>query len=687
MNNRAALWGQFLLGIRRPLGWLFYHSMPRRWVTWPALLWLGLLVLSLGCLLWVQHYSERAEFNRLDDLATRQLDLYIAALDSELERHAYLASLLEGRLNSLGQSDLLGNPPFGASPRPMPEAIHIALADMAVRAGVREILLVNLHGEIVSSSEWFATPDKVGRSFQQHPQRSRWLQESQQGIGSHWFLPNPDNQAPEYYFSYPFSLSADKQASLALPNPEKQTLIAVVKISLASMESYWVDLAFRPDSEKILVVDGMGQIILSSIPQWKNQNLAILQSQEKLTTASRTPEASGPPGQVTPNRSLIFVVEQSVLQGAYLIRRNWQEERAAEEYIVHQRAHPQTGWRVMLLSNPEATWHNIQVTVLSTCAGLAFLHLLYFYLLLRRQAMQRMVNARNALQHAHDQLELKIAERTQTLHHVNRQLLEEIQERQSVQAALMQANKMAALGTMSAKLAHEISQPLTALKALSNNGQQLLQQGRYPEVNEGLQAIRDIVNHMHEITQQLKLFSAKRRPGATTLQPVNLTTVIERVARVLHDKFEQQAVQLHVAPTLPSVRANSVQLEQVLTNLLSNAIDAMQILPSEALRIIDINWQDVVGNPDRVLIEVSDSGPGISEEAMQHLFEPFYTNKPNGKGLGLGLPIAASIITEHGGTLTACRAVPTPEQPARCGACFMFDLERADPPLPSPDSV
>jgi C4-dicarboxylate-specific signal transduction histidine kinase len=555
-----------------------------------------MVLATAGVLQATLQFSQRNEFNRLTDLSTRQLDLYVAALDGELQRYAYLASLMEvdsditkalaaGRHNTL---------------------LERKLQNLAVRAGVQELMVLSRSGNIVASSqtEWaFTLHERVGSKDQLLNQPSQW------------FMPNPQSNAPEYFFSHPIFDIAGKGDWLGT---------AIVKISLAPLESAWVDLAFRPESEKVLVVDPQGRIILSSAPQWKDRNFH----------------------------------NEPALQG---------------QYLIHERLHPQTGWRMLILNNPHGVDQAIRITMVSTIAGLAFLHLLYFYFLLRRKALHRLMEARNALQKAHDELERKVVERTHDLHRSNQQLQHEMQERQHAQAALLHRNKMAVLGQMSAKVAHEISQPLTALRALSNNSKILLDKQRFTEVADNLRAFTDIVGRMIHMTVELKTFSRKSRPQEHAARTVDLHATITNSCKVLAERIDKESITLNIADDLPTVVADSVQLEQVFTNLLSNAMDAMENLPPNHTRHISIGWGLATHNPQRVNVWVQDTGVGIAQELAEHLFEPFYTNKPNGKGLGLGLSISANIITEHGGTL---RLDPETAVDAT-GAIFIFDLQRA----------
>ncbi|WP_186830713.1 sensor histidine kinase [Mitsuaria sp. TWR114] len=224
------------------------------------------------------------------------------------------------------------------------------------------------------------------------------------------------------------------------------------------------------------------------------------------------------------------------------------------------------------------------------------------------------------------------------------------------------------LGQMSAGLSHEVNQPLTALRALARNSQRLLEAGRLQAVADNLQTMDDMVERMGQITRQLKSFARKAEPARTAVSLLacvnNARLLLEHRTRAL-----DLAVEVDVPPGL-RVSAESNRLEQVLVNLLGNGIDAIASEPPpdgpedpRRLRVAAVPADE----GRRVLVQVQDSGPGLSEALLPRLFEPFFTTKPAGEGLGLGLVISSKIVHEFGGALRAHRL----DQ----GMIFEFDLE------------
>ncbi len=603
---------------------------------------LGVMLGGVGVFVFlqVQAWSERNEFARLDDLATRQLDLYVAALESELLRHADLPSLMSVNPDVDVLLAQAGSPSMSVR-----ERASRALANVAVRAGTREIYVIDRADTVLAASDWYAPYSLYGNTL------SGISCAAVRSGRARGFLFNPKTAAPEYYFVHAVGVS------VAEPGVPEACL--VVKISLSPMESTWVDFSFRPDSEKIMVLDEHDVVILSSVPRWRYRTTTVFQAGRSDNRGNKAPNY---PTDVTP---LQITDALQIGRGAQLVSLPGPDEEAPAQFIAHSRLLASTGWQVVLLSNPEEVRANMRAVQLATAAVLAFCALLALYLHHRRKAMRQLLVARNALQRAHDQLEVTVANRTQELRDTNRELLHEMHERQQAEAELLQAKKMAMLGQMSAKISHEISQPLTALRALATNSRAFLAQEKWSRVDANLGDIADIAARMSNITRQLKVFSGRTKKVATPYRSTPLDQAMQGARHLLQERFEREGATLSLPEHECHALGDAGQLEQVFVNLFANALDALR---QATRKHIEVTVEQPPGSP-RVVVRVSDSGPGIPAEMQAHLFEPFYTSKPTGEGLGLGLVICASIVREHGGQL---RAESSP-----AGAEFIFDLERA----------
>lgn len=225
----------------------------------------------------------------------------------------------------------------------------------------------------------------------------------------------------------------------------------------------------------------------------------------------------------------------------------------------------------------------------------------------------------------------------------------------TLQEELVQAGKLAALGQLSAGIAHEINQPLSAIGHYSHNGVRLLNAGRVEDTEKNLKQISNLTKRATTIITRLKAMARKQQ---NNLVAVDLPQVIESVLQMLEgdEVRKQTAIEIHYQDDLPKVQADAVQLEQVVMNLMTNALDAMSepdaVTEREERRIsIHCQYKAMSHGKDLVEIQVQDNGPGISQEAREHLFEPFFTTKPRNLSLGLGLSISFNIIKSFGGKL------------------------------------
>ncbi|WP_244560964.1 ATP-binding protein [Azospirillum oryzae] len=270
--------------------------------------------------------------------------------------------------------------------------------------------------------------------------------------------------------------------------------------------------------------------------------------------------------------------------------------------------------------------------------------------------LERTVQERTAdLRATNDRLERAIAEHRRT----ERDLRE-------AQAELVQAGKLAALGQLAAGVGHELNQPLAAIRSYAHNGRKLIELGRTEEAGGNLGKIADLTTRMANITNHLKRFA--RRPDSR-LGAVELAPVIQGALSLFGDRLRGEAVEITVE--LPDagaplrVRAEEVRLEQVLVNLLSNALDAVAGAPVRRILI-----RAEAGEADSVRIEVRDSGSGIAAGLAGQIFDPFFTTKPMGTGLGLGLSISYNIVRDFGGVLSVAESGPG-------GTAFALTLIRA----------
>lgn len=230
---------------------------------------------------------------------------------------------------------------------------------------------------------------------------------------------------------------------------------------------------------------------------------------------------------------------------------------------------------------------------------------------------------------------------------MSRKMASDITEVQLLNEQLVRAEKLAAMGTLAAGVAHEVNNPLASISSLVQMMRS--QEGHSPETREKLSLISDQIERIKQVTKDMTNF-ARSRPAAKRVQDLN--DIIRTALRLasFDKEFQNLDVTTDLAPDLPAVFADEDQLQQVFLNLLLNARDAMAGAGRLSIRTLP--------RESDVVVEIVDSGPGIPPEDMQMIFDPFFTTKPAGTGTGLGLAVCYGIVTAHDGRIEAVSNTP-----------------------------
>ena len=232
---------------------------------------------------------------------------------------------------------------------------------------------------------------------------------------------------------------------------------------------------------------------------------------------------------------------------------------------------------------------------------------------------------------------------------------------------LLHVTRVGKLAEFVSSLAHEISQPLTAILSYAQAAQRMLavggakgEAGREPELQEILQYIINDNQRATEVIRRLRSLLKKSKP---TFEPLDINALINDTVSLImtHITVRNKDIKFELARNLPFIQGDRIQLQQVLLNLISNSLEAMEESNDSRELLIRTSRKDT----DTIMVEVKDSGCGIPEENMKKLFKHFFTSKPD--GLGMGLSISRSIVEAHGGQLDA------QNNPGR-GATFYFTI-------------
>ncbi|SFU54321.1 sensor histidine kinase [Halomonas korlensis] len=599
---------------------------PRLSRRWRRLL---ILLASLGLVLSMWQAAQLAREQALQSLqqdAENELRLSAEGLVGHLSRHEYLPRLLASRE---GVKRFLSNP---GDLDPMP--LNLLLDRFRAIAGVSDIYLLDRNADTLAASNWHRPDTFIGQNY---AFRS-YYQDAIAGRHGRFFGLGVQSRERGYYFSAPVWL--DDTAPDATPDG-----VLVIKILLDTVENNWAD-----QEAELLVTDQDAVIFMASHPELRMRALYPLSEGTHASLRDTRRYADQP---LTP--SGIRVLEPRG-DASRLVGFD-QGPLAAGSYLSLSRPLDTFGWDMHILK-PLTPVFRAQWLSALLAGGLYGVVMLgggigWQRLRLRREREQFAERERRTLAQARDELERNVQRRTHDLVETNRRLSDEIDERRHAEERLrqtrdelIQAAKLAVLGQLAAGINHELNQPLAAIRAYAENARTFLERERPEAVAGNLEQIVELTSRMADISAQLRQFSRKSgdRPSA-----VSVSACFDYALRLFQTRLRDAAVTVkrHWPEEEVWVHADPVRLEQVLVNLIGNALQAMADTPEPCLCL------SIERDAGQVTIGVADNGPGIAKAHLAKVFEPFFTTKSRGSGLGLGLSISSRIIDDLGGRLVA----------------------------------
>jgi len=563
---------------------------------------LGVLVLAFGAIaIWQgSQLSDQIVVDDLRNEAEERLNLYQSTLDSALTKYSYLPFLIarDESVRSLlvESSDGRGGASVSASR---------SLSEINAKSGTDVLFVLDQIGTTLAASNWQAPLSFVGRNYAFRP----YFTDAIEGHEGRLFAIGATTGKAGYFMSHPVEF------------PTGVAGVAVVKIDLGPLQRDW-----RDGGEAVFVSDNNGVIFLSSQEQWNFRTLAPL-----------SPET----------RSLIQ--EQQQYRGQDLIDLEIRYGESADAknvriddrlYLHFSRPLNELGWRMHYLSPADRIENNRLEIVFLGIAGMTLLATLLLYW---REREQKIISRRRARE-------------AEKFSEINRLLEIEVEERRAAelelretQAELVQAGKLAALGEMSAAIAHEINQPIAAIRMFGASARLMLEKGMTGKLDQTLGEISNLTERMGIITGQLKTFARK---APTRLDPLDIRDAIKNVEKMMMPQAREEQSQLIVdlLTTPVIVEADIIRLEQVFINLLRNALDAVRNRPEKTVTVV------LKKTGAFAEVQVFDTGPGIPLEVQERLFDPFFTTKDVGEGVGLGLSITYGIVTDLGGDIRVSNA-------------------------------
>lgn len=386
--------------------------------------------------------------------------------------------------------------------------------------------------------------------------------------------------------------------------------VIVVEVDLAKFERAWAGI-----SDAVLVTNSEGEIILATEPRWRGQTVE--------TALERQPADSAIERAIRATADWTAVPADAYFQGEAVMR-------------IEGRI-PFRGWNMVSFTTYASVRERVNAVLALEIMVFAILLALAFYALSRKTALRMALFQRESaeLRALNQRLQREIAER------------ERVQETLAVaEQTLAQSSKLAALGEMSAAVSHELNQPLAAMKTYLAGAKLLMRRNRPDEAFAAFSRIDDLIERMGGITRQLKSYARK---GQEAFSPVNMGEALASSLSMMEPQLKSRKVK--ITKILPEdkvlVMGDRMRIEQVMINLLRNALDATKTVSDPQLEII-------LASGETATLTIRDNGYGI--EDLDELFEPFYTTKQPGDGVGLGLAISSGIVNDLGGRLLARNA-------------------------------
>lgn len=481
------------------------------------------------------------------------------------------------------------------------------------------IYLLDADGLALASSNWREPTSFVGTNYSFRPYYTRAVMA---GSAEHYAL-GTVSKRPGLYISR------------RIDGPSGLLGVIVVKLEFDEVESDW-----RRNSDPSIVVDQRGIVLVTSIPEWRFMTEGVVPADQMGPIRESLQFGAAPlePLDIVP------VTPQS---GPDIVQARLPNATKNDEFVRVQAVVPTTNWTLQLLTPAAPTVaeaiRSAQLFALIILAP--FLGFAAFFLYRRGRAL-RQAQAQEA---ARLELERRVTERTSDLSAAHAELVMEAEERQkaeaklqTVQQELVQANRLAILGQVTAGVAHEINQPVAAIRSYADNAGTFLGRNQIDSAKDNLKAIAGLTERIGGITDELRTFSRK---GTGESGPISVSDVIDGALLLLGSRFRQRAGQITTEMPAPDIKVNGnrIRLEQVLINLMQNALEATEGGPASIISV------GVAVTDDEVQLSVSDNGPGIPKAIMQALFTPFNTSKD--RGLGLGLVICHDIVADYGGRI------------------------------------
>jgi len=550
------------------------------------------LLILLGTALsagWAMHQAKRQAMEDDAERANQQLGLYANTLHTLIDRYRALPAVLALDPELIAALR-------GPVNEPVQDALNRKLERINGAANSSTLELLDRTGLAIAASNWRLPSSYVGSNYGFRP----YFKQTRSLGSGRFYAVGVTSGVPGYFLA-------------SAVNDEHGRFLGamVVKLEFPELEREW-----RQGNDILLVSDARGITFIANQDGWRYRELQPLSGADRAELAE-TRQYDKQPLVPLQHQVLTRFAANSTLSRV-------QGPQGSTEYLWESLPLDGENWTLHLLRKPQVAADGRNAALGAAAVWLSLVFAALF-------VSQRLRLAR-LRQRSRQELKRQVEERTREL--------------RTAQEGLVQSAKLAALGQMSAAMAHEINQPLTTQRMQLETLRLLLDHGRYDEARQALEPLEQMLTRMAALTSHLKTFARNSPVGLR--ERLDLATVVDQALHLLEARIRSEDVEVALYLARPAwVRGDAIRLEQVLINLLRNALDAMADKRYKRLEI------RIESDGELWRLSVLDSGGGIAEADLAKVFDPFFTTKPVGEGLGLGLAISYGIVHEAGGQLQA----------------------------------
>jgi len=501
------------------------------------------------------------------------------------------------------------------------------LESLASQTGATYIFVVDNSGTTIASSNYEDADSFVGRDYKFRPYFKQAMSKGQ----AEYYAKGETTGRPGLFLAGRVSNASEPMGAV------------VVKVEFDGISE-----SLRHHSATSFVVDNNGIILFSGDQTLNFKTIAPLTEEQEQEILDAKQFGTSP-------------LESSEID---LTNTPYAQDGAGQNILADFVEISELDWRLIRINPIKSA-----ISTANNRAQLAILMvggaLLTFMLLWRRRIVKEIEKTKMT-----NLLKTEVMKRTKELSETNEKLEYEIQEREKVnirfraaREELAQANRLGSLGTITASVAHELNQPVAAIRTFAENGIKLLKRGDKNQTSTNLDSIVALTSRIGSISTELRRYA---RRGSQAITSVDIQDVFEGVTLLMAEQLRVDGIRLIIKgelSSLPPVKAGRVRLEQVIVNLLQNARDALK---GHTNPIVETT---ACATSEMVEITIADNGPGIDPKLLKEIFTPFVTTKPDGLGMGLG--IAKNIMTDFEGSIE-------PTSTHLGGAAFLLRLKRND---------